>query len=84
MRDLPVIVLGSDHCVGVQVALHNGLANLPMLDELAFRQPEEVYDGQPGFLRLAPGVHMHDDEIPIRENPLDLALHQRKGLPELL
>src|SRR6516225_366526 len=66
-------VLRSEHGVAVCGRVGDRLHHVPMLDDLAVLQPEDVDDGHSALARRADGMHVQDHEIGIGKRPLDLA-----------
>src|SRR4030088_2705445 len=70
----------SKHPVVVRRLLRDRLHDVPMLDDLAVLQPEDVDDGHAAVAGLAHAVHMQDHVVALGEGALDFAL----GTGELL
>src|SRR6185369_15654890 len=70
----------SEHGVVVGGLLGDRLDYVPVLNDLAALEPEDVDDGDTAFTRLADGMDVQDHHVAVRQCALDLAL----GIGELL
>src|SRR5882762_1482614 len=70
----------SKHSVVVRRLLGDRLHDVPMLDDLAVLQPEDVDDGHAAFAGLAHAMHVQDHVVALGEGALDLALGARELL----
>ena len=48
--------------------------HVPVLDDLAFLQPEDINDGNTRAARLPDRVNVQDHKISVREDPLDFVV----------
>src|SRR6218665_1254520 len=67
----------SEHRIGVGRGLWNRLDGIPVLDDLAVFQPEDVDDGVSAGAWLPHRMDMQDHEVAIDQRPLDLAVRLR-------
>src|SRR5580698_5487911 len=70
------------HSVGVGGFFRNILHDIPMLDDLAVFQLEDIDDGPAAASFLAHAVNVQDDVIAIGEYAFDLAVGVRKFLAQ--
>jgi len=59
----------SEHSVGVGGLLRDGLHDVPVLDDLAVLEPEDVDDGTAARAGLADGVDVQDHVVAVGEHP---------------
>src|ERR1700691_5251842 len=67
----------SKHCVVVRRGFRDGLDYVPVLHDLAILDPEDVNDS---FATLPRGTHpiaMHDDEVSVGKNALQVHMGAR-------
>src|SRR5215469_3923944 len=74
----------SEHAVRVRGLLGNVLPHVPVLDDLAVLELEDVHDGGAPRPGLADGVDVQDHEVSVGERALDLAVRRGKLLPQEL
>src|SRR6185503_1075059 len=72
----------SEHAVVVGRLVRDRLYDVPVLDDLAALQLEDVHDGRAARARLAHRVDVEDHIVTVREHALDLAPRLRKLLLE--
>src|SRR5215831_15164616 len=68
----------SEHAVVVRHLFRDVLRDVPMFDDLAVLEPEDVHDGAAARARLARVVHVQDHVVAVREHALDVAVVVRK------
>src|SRR4029453_5856446 len=74
--------LALEHAVGVGGLLRNLLHDVPVFDDLAVLQPENVNDGAAARACFGHAVNMQDHVVVVREGALDLAARVRKFFPQ--
>ena len=70
-----------EHPVRIRRLLRDRLHDVPMLDDLAVLQPEDVDDGHAALAGFAHAMHVQDHIVALGEGPLDLALGARGTSP---
>src|SRR5205085_11177160 len=73
-----------EHPVRIGGGFGDGLAHVPMFDDLAVFKPEDFHDRQPQFLGLKLDVDMEYHKVTVGEDALDIAAKSGELLFQLL
>jgi hypothetical protein len=73
-----------EHPVGVCGGFGDGLAHVPMFDNLSVFKPEDFHDRQPQFVGLKLDVDMEYHKVTVGEDPFDIAAKSGELLFQVL